>query len=165
MKSLYDGRHGIFREKILKPKKYDKMGHVGVCLCKNMVGKYCSIHSLVLKTFIGDRPSGFVIDHINGIPNDNRLENLKYCTQKENLNNQICKQRLSINNGSHRQEVRDKISKTRFEQKIGLGNKNAVGGRGHSGLKWITNGIDEKCIPVGEQPPENWRFGRKKFKI
>ena len=72
------------------------------------------------------------------------------------------KRKLSENNGSHRQEVRDKISKTRIERKIGIGNKYALGSKGHTGLKWITNGIEERCIKVGEQPPENWRFGRIK---
>lgn len=72
--------------------------------------------------------------------------------------------KLSINNGSHRQEVRDKISKTRKERKCGIGNKNAVGSKGHSGLKWITNGITEKTIPIGETPPDGFRFGRKLWK-
>ena len=70
------------------------------------------------------------------------------------------KAKLSKNNGSHRQEVRDKISKTRIERRCGIGNKNAVGGKGHKGLKWITNGIIEKTIPIGENPPEGFRFGR-----
>ena len=70
------------------------------------------------------------------------------------------KAKLSKNNGSHRQEVRDKISKTRIERRCGIGNKNAVGGKGHKGLKWITNGIIEKTIPIDENPPEGFRFGR-----
>ena len=70
------------------------------------------------------------------------------------------KAKLSKNNGSHRQEVRDKISKTRIERRCGIGNKNAVCGKGHKGLKWITNGIIEKTIPIGENPPEGFRFGR-----
>lgn len=72
------------------------------------------------------------------------------------------KRKLSENNGSHRQEVRDKMSKTRKERKLGIGNKYAVGNKGHSGLKWITNDIKEICIKVGEQPPQGWRFGRMK---
>lgn len=70
------------------------------------------------------------------------------------------KEKLSKNSGSHRQEVRDKISKTRIERRCGIGNKNAVGGKGHKGLKWITNRIIEKTIPIGENPPEGFRFGR-----
>ena len=72
------------------------------------------------------------------------------------------KAKLSKNNGSHRQEVRDKISKTRIERRCGIGNKNAVGGKGHKGLKWITDGINERAIPIDEMLPIGWHFGRKR---
>ena len=72
------------------------------------------------------------------------------------------KAKLSKNNGSHRQEVRDKISKTRIERRCGIGNKNAVGGKGHTGLRWITDGINERAIPIDEILPIGWHFGRKR---
>lgn len=43
-----------------------------------------SVHSLVMRYFLGPRPIGNVINHINGIRWDNRLENLEYCTQSYN---------------------------------------------------------------------------------
>jgi len=46
--------------------------------------KNMTVHYLVLLAFIGERPKGFVINHINGIRGDNRLENLEYCTQSHN---------------------------------------------------------------------------------
>lgn len=42
------------------------------------------IHYLVLLAFIWERPDWLVINHINWIKTDNRLENLEYCTQSEN---------------------------------------------------------------------------------
>ena len=74
------------------------------------------------------------------------------------------KAKLSKNNGSHRQEVRDKISKTRIERRCGIGNKNAVGHKGHTGLRWITDGINERAIPIGDSPQFGWYFGRRKRK-
>ena len=46
--------------------------------------KFFTVHSLVMLAFVGPRPPGMDIDHINGVRNDNRLENLRYCTTQEN---------------------------------------------------------------------------------
>lgn len=42
------------------------------------------IHRVVYETFIGPIPEGFVVDHINNIKSDNRLENLQLLTPLEN---------------------------------------------------------------------------------
>lgn len=42
------------------------------------------IHILVAKAFIGPRPKGAEVCHKNGLAWDNRVENLRYCTSKEN---------------------------------------------------------------------------------
>lgn len=44
-----------------------------------------TVHSHVAESFIGPRPLGMQINHINGIRNDNRLENLEYCTPAQNI--------------------------------------------------------------------------------
>lgn len=50
-------------------------------------GTAYSIHRLVYETFVGPIPKGMVIDHINGIKDDNRLENLRCISQSENAIN------------------------------------------------------------------------------
>lgn len=46
--------------------------------------KEVAIHVLVLTTFIGPRPEGMMTRHLNGNPDDSRLENLCWGTPKEN---------------------------------------------------------------------------------
>lgn len=60
----------------------------------------------------------------------------------------------------HTEETKKKLSKMMAVKS--KGNKNAVGNKGFTGLKWITNGQEERTIPVGQTPPNGWRFGRRK---
>lgn len=55
-----------------------------VWLRRDGVGKQARVHVLVLAAFVGPRPAGQVVRHLNGIPNDNRLKNLTYGTRSEN---------------------------------------------------------------------------------
>lgn len=43
------------------------------------------VHRLVANAFLPKPLNGQIIDHINGIRNDNRVENLRWCTINENL--------------------------------------------------------------------------------
>jgi len=47
------------------------------------------VHQLVAKAFVGPRPEGLEIRHLNGNPRDNRPINLKYGTTKENAQDTI----------------------------------------------------------------------------
>lgn len=49
-------------------------------------GKYhtITVHSMIALTFIGKRPLGYQINHINGIKTDNSVKNLEYCTHSYN---------------------------------------------------------------------------------
>ena len=47
------------------------------------------VHRLVYETFVGEVPQGYELDHINTIRDDNRLENLRLVTHKDNMNNPL----------------------------------------------------------------------------
>lgn len=52
-------------------------------------GERRSFHSIVMETYVGPRPDGLVICHNNGNRYDNRLENLRYDTQYENIQDSV----------------------------------------------------------------------------
>lgn len=51
--------------------------------------KLVRVHRLVLTVFRGECPEGMECRHLNGIRNDNRLENLAWGTRKENAEDRI----------------------------------------------------------------------------
>lgn len=48
-------------------------------------GKRILVHQLVALAFIGPRPTGYHVNHKNGIKSDNRVDNLEYVTPSENI--------------------------------------------------------------------------------
>lgn len=68
-------------EKILKTPCDPSTGYP-VCNIGHGNTKY--VHSLVLETFVGQRPEGKCARHFNDIKNDNRLENLTWGSRSEN---------------------------------------------------------------------------------
>lgn len=70
-------------------------GYRTVWLSKNKERKLKKIHRLVAEAFIPNPENKPCIDHINTIRHDNRIENLRWCTYKENGNNEITRKNLS----------------------------------------------------------------------
>ena len=75
-------------EKFLTPQLINK-GYYRVGLCKNGVQNHKRVHRLLAEAFIpNDDPANKPeIDHINRIPTDNRLENLKWSDRTEQMFN------------------------------------------------------------------------------
>ena len=81
-----DNRSELHRGKILNPAKTIRGGYLDVSLRDGEKRKHRTVHSLVAEVFIGERPKGCDVMHLNGDRTDNRANNLRYGTRKENLN-------------------------------------------------------------------------------
>lgn len=76
--------YSLRRNKRLTPKNnWD--GYLRVQLWDHQKCRYVSIHRLVAMAFIPNPENKPFINHKNGIKTDNRVENLEWCTQKENI--------------------------------------------------------------------------------
>lgn len=70
-------------------------GYYGVVIRNGNKKHSFTIHKLVATHFLPNPENKPCVDHINGDRTDNRAENLRWTTHKENMNNPITKNRLS----------------------------------------------------------------------
>lgn len=94
-------------------------GYMYVNLIENKIKKSTAIHRLVMEHFGSPRPGEkYVIDHKNGIKEDNRLENLEWVSIKENTlraynNSDIKKRVLELRSqGMTMQEIAKEVGKS-----------------------------------------------------
>lgn len=73
--------------KILK--SGDRVGYNLIVLCKNGIPKSYRVHRIVAKHYIPNPENKEEVNHINGIKNDNRVENLEWSTRKDNMEHAI----------------------------------------------------------------------------
>ena len=78
--------HGtrVWKQRILR-QKTDKGGYKRVSLWKAKQEKTWLVHRLVMLAFVGENSEKRFVNHIDGNPSNNYLENLEWCTSRENL--------------------------------------------------------------------------------
>ena len=86
-------------------------------------GKAYNIHRLVAMAFIPTSDKTLHIDHIDGDKLNNTIENLRWCTQKENNNNPITRKRISegLLGSKRTPEQRKRMSEAQQKAKPMLG--------------------------------------------
>lgn len=89
-------RWRITHERIHKGAVRPSDGHIQVNLRKDGHAYPTYAHTLVMLAFVGPRPEGADIRHLNGDPTDNRLDNLTYGSRSENLHD-------AVRHGAHHQ--------------------------------------------------------------
>lgn len=80
------GKHGRQTDKWRKrSQKLTADGRWMIVLCRKEGQKSLCVHPLILAAFKGPRPQGMECCHNNGNPADNRIENLRWATHQENM--------------------------------------------------------------------------------
>ena len=119
------------KEKIMK-QSFDCRDYLKVRLTKDGKTKTFRTHKLVATAFIPNVENKPEIDHVNTMPTDNRVENLRWSTHKENMNNELTKEKMKLRKFSdewrknmseahkgrkHTEETRKKMSKNNHRYK------------------------------------------------
>jgi hypothetical protein len=76
----------------IRGRPHCKSGHIEIRLKggKKHYKKFWKVHQLILWAFVGPCPDGMTdCRHLNGIPSDNRIVNLKWGTRQENIHDAI----------------------------------------------------------------------------
>lgn len=105
----------------IKPQLNTENGYLRVNLTKNNNRKKVFLHRLIAEQFIPNPNNYPFVDHINGNKLDNRIENLRWCTQADNCRFENHKQRKN-NTSGHRGISLDKRS-NKYQTEVNINGK------------------------------------------
>lgn len=106
--------------KVLKGKK-NTAGYLQVGIFQNGKRKYLLVHRLVALHFIPNPNYKICVDHTDGDPSNNKIENLRWATKRENGANS----RMQINNTSGVTGVCWNKHVSKWQVRIHINGKNA----------------------------------------
>ena len=131
-----DGRVWNKRGKgrFIKPSKM-KAGYYRTCLNKQGKPSYKLIHRLIAQHYIQNPENKPEVDHINRDRGDNRIENLRWATRSDNVDNTI-----------HRSTSKTKIKNVHYNNRVGLTEpyifqKSKMGERHYKSFKTLEEAI------------------------
>jgi hypothetical protein len=76
----YDNYHSKWIDRKIIPRENDGYCHFSI----GNPRKEYYVHHVIALCYLGEKPDGYQVDHINNIRTDNRLENLQYLPKIDN---------------------------------------------------------------------------------
>jgi hypothetical protein len=104
---IENGQSGYTSKEIFLKLVPDRVGYSTVSLMKNNNRKLAKVHRLVAETFIYNEENKKCVNHINFIKDDNRVENLEWCTHKENSQHSILNRKFQMGERHHNLKITD----------------------------------------------------------
>lgn len=137
-----------------------KLNHYGypvVCLRERPAKRieYPTVHRLVAIAFLPNPERKTQVNHINGIKTDNRVENLEWCTNAENI-------RHAFDNGLISKEAVSAGQKSRYERE----EERRLSAVRMVGRKGIHKGTIKKMVKAEDLPlylNDGWELGYGKL--
>ena len=134
-----------------------KKGYLRTCIWENGIKNRILVHRLVAQTFIPNPENKTQIDHINNDTSDNRVENLRWVTPKENIQHSIEQNRFvtecKINAYKSRKISQDRIIKMGFKKGNIPWNKGKKGLQTHTEEWKLQAKIRQKELMKKRQTP------------
>lgn len=114
LSTVWDG-YQKKKDRLLKP-NINNNGYATVSLCKDAKVKVMLIHRLVAIAFVPNPHNKPIVDHIDTNPLNNRADNLRWCTQKENCNNPKSRENNSKSKMGHPSYCPSEVSRQNIKK-------------------------------------------------
>lgn len=133
-----DEHTAFIRERIMTI-TYDSRGRGFVTLNARGKRKRAAVHRLVMEAFHG--PSDLLVRHLDDDPSNNRLYNLAYGTQQDNMNDRTYHRAV---NAQFSEDEADEIRRLHSEEGLSMRKIGREYGVNHSVIRGIVRGLTYK---------------------
>lgn len=140
-------------EQIKKPSekrhKGDSQGYLVTQLYKDNKAKNCYVHRLVAEAFLENPDNKETVNHINGNKHDNRVENLEWCSRKENNEHAL---KTGLNGTEHMRNKKGSMPVAQYDQEMNL---IAV----YPSMREAERQTGIDCRSIGKGILKGWKYG------